>query len=273
MARRQGQMTRRIVVPLDGSAQAERALGPAQTLAVRLGAEVELVRSTWEVPPTPVPAYLDEVASTMTTARVSTEMAPAMFAAPAITAALDGNPSSVVCMTTRGHTPMGAAILGSVAQEVLEAVSNPVLLIGPDCADPMPEIAGATAVVCFDGSEASASIASVVTEWAGALDLRLRLVTVLHNQGKLVGGREAGPTRERAESLAGRLRDGGVDVRLEFLEGLDPARTIVDYAANEHAGLIATATHGNRVTQAFLGSVAMWVVRRSPCPVLVHRPA
>ena len=131
---------------------------------------------------------------------------------------------------------------------------------------------GSTAVVCFDGSDASASVEPLVAEWAHALDLRVRLVTVVHGQGTLVGGREAEPTKARAQAMADRLRADGVDVRVEFLEGLDPARTVVDFAANEHAGLVVTATHGNRFTQAFLGSVATWIVRRSHCPVLVRRP-
>ena len=265
-------MSRAIVVPLDGSPQAERALGPAQSLAVGLQAEVDLVRSTWEVPISTTPEYLERVAGNLKVAPVTTEVARAMFAAPAITDALAGNPESVVCMTTRGHTPFGAAFLGSVAREVLESVRNPVVLIGPACPDPIPEIVGATTVVCFDGSEASASIEPIVCEWARALHLPVRLVTVVHGQGTLVGGRPAGPTRAGLESMGDRLRAEGLDVRVEFLEGLDPARTIVDYAANEHAGLIMTSTHGNRFTQAFLGSVATWIVRRSPCPVLVRRP-
>ncbi len=265
-------MSRAIVVPLDGTEQAERALGPAQSLAVGLKAEVDLVRSTWEVPVATTPEYLERVAGNVKVAPVTTEVAPAVFAATAITDALHGNLDSVVCMTTRGHTPFGAAFLGSVAREVLESVTNPVVVIGPACADPIPEIVGATTVVCFDGSDASATIEPIVAEWAMALNLPVRLVTVVHGQGTLVGGRPAAPTKARLEDMADRLRGAGLDVKVEFLEGLDPARTIVDYAGHQHAGLIMTSTHGNRFTQAFLGSVATWIVRRSPCPVLVRRP-
>jgi nucleotide-binding universal stress UspA family protein len=51
-----------------------------------------------------------------------------------------------------------------------------------------------------------------------------------------------------------------------------PHVAIVDYATQEHIGLIVAGTHGRgAVTHALIGSVAERIVRTAPCPVLIVR--
>ena len=51
-----------------------------------------------------------------------------------------------------------------------------------------------------------------------------------------------------------------------------PAAAIVDYAKQEHVGLIVAGTHGRgAVAHALIGSVAERIVRTAPCPVLTVR--
>jgi nucleotide-binding universal stress UspA family protein len=54
--------------------------------------------------------------------------------------------------------------------------------------------------------------------------------------------------------------------------GINPAKTIVEYAKSNPIDLIVTGTHGRgAVEHLLLGSVAERVVRTAPCPVLtVH---
>lgn len=65
----------------------------------------------------------------------------------------------------------------------------------------------------------------------------------------------------------------GVTVETRILHG-SPYLEVVRLAAGEGADLVVMGTHGRSGLQhVLLGSVAEKVVRKSPCPVLVVRPA
>jgi nucleotide-binding universal stress UspA family protein len=142
----------RIIVPLDGSDFAETALPIAREM---LGAAGELVL----VNVVPVPdragsrAYLDEEATALgrdadsylhkvaasLTARepdlhVAVDIRVCEEAAQGIAAAVIDRGADLVVMSTRGRTGLGRAVLGSVAGEVLRAVAQPVVLVGPAAA-------------------------------------------------------------------------------------------------------------------------------------------
>ena len=53
----------------------------------------------------------------------------------------------------------------------------------------------------------------------------------------------------------------------------DPRHAVVDAARNWGADIIVMGSHGRRgLDRLFLGSVAEWVVRHSPCSIEVVRP-
>jgi nucleotide-binding universal stress UspA family protein len=88
--------------------------------------------------------------------------------------------------------------------------------------------------------------------------------------------------RARAEEeartyLAGlvrRLEGDGVRARARVDEADGVASRILEVAREEAAELVALATHGRSgLVRLALGSVADKVVRGSPVPVLLHRPA
>lgn len=61
-------------------------------------------------------------------------------------------------------------------------------------------------------------------------------------------------------------------IRRVLITSNAPHAAIVDYATQEHIGLIVADTHGRgAVTHALLGSVAERIVRTAPCPVLTVR--
>ena len=79
-------------------------------------------------------------------------------------------------------------------------------------------------------------------------------------------------TRQKLEEKAAAIRARGVECQVKAVEGLSPARTILDIAAEQSIDLIAIATHGRGGLKRFLlGSVAERIVREAPCPVLVMR--
>jgi nucleotide-binding universal stress UspA family protein len=68
------------------------------------------------------------------------------------------------------------------------------------------------------------------------------------------------------------MQSFGSPTQIIFTEG-DPGKEIVRVAIEQNADLLILGTHGytgwNHLT---LGSIAEYVVRRSPCPVLTVRP-
>jgi nucleotide-binding universal stress UspA family protein len=82
---------------------------------------------------------------------------------------------------------------------------------------------------------------------------------------------DADAARAGLETAAQRLRVTGQTVRTEVATG-DPARRIVDVAADLHAVMIVMASHGwGAFGRLIYGSVADQVGRESPVPVMVVR--
>jgi nucleotide-binding universal stress UspA family protein len=144
----------RLLVPLDGSVTAEKALEPAADLAQGLGAELFLVRV---IPSSPASmthetidfeakkrnhppdsyereaeTYLDEVATRLRSEGLRVFTAVANDYPPAgIVAAAQASNATMIVMGTHGRTGLGRAILGSVALDVLRRGTRPVLLVRP----------------------------------------------------------------------------------------------------------------------------------------------
>jgi universal stress protein A len=82
-----------------------------------------------------------------------------------------------------------------------------------------------------------------------------------------------GQLEDEVNAQARSLRDQGIAVRTEVLEGV-PYKVIVDHAKETQADLIVMGTHGRTgLAHALTGSVAERVVRLAHCPVLVTRRA
>jgi nucleotide-binding universal stress UspA family protein len=145
---------RRVLIPLDGSPTAERALPAAAELARAIDAEILLARV---VPSSPAavtheairfgdtrPArpsdayereaerYLQEIARILEAngLRVSTAVADD-HAPNGIIAIAEQGGAAIVVMATHGRSGLGRFILGSVAHDVLRRGTRPVLLVRP----------------------------------------------------------------------------------------------------------------------------------------------
>lgn len=133
-AAREPAMFRRILVPLDGSPQAEEILKPAVELARRLDAQMHLVTA---VPPGP------EAPRRRRAAEEELERGRAGLAAGGLKTWVEvrtGDPSRVVeevalewgadlvAMTTHGRTGLARTLLGGVADRLLRILPVPVLV-------------------------------------------------------------------------------------------------------------------------------------------------
>ena len=173
-------------------------------------------------------------------------------------------PDAVVCMATHGRGRVTAPLLGSVATEVLQRVTTPVLLVGPHCQADWWHFP-AKLVVCWGGEESNA-ILPWAREWAHDLHLELWLESVFHPLDTRVA---AEPRGEFQPALAV-LQMPPDDVHLLVLRDDLPSGAIVRSAQELPATLLAMTTHARSgFGRAVLGSVAMEVVHHSPCPVLV----
>ncbi len=267
-------MPRTIIVPLDGSLHAERALEPAWMLAQQAHAQLVLVTTGPEGMVHPM-SYLEAAARNVGGAAVLKFVSPEHSAADAIMRIAASEPGAVVCMTTRTHGGVGLPVLGSVAEEVLRRIEVPLVLVGPSMTARAGSAPFKELLVCLDGSHAGASIMPTAVRCAGTLGLSVWLVGVVDPEWEAESEREAGhdvSVSGPLERVALELRASHIEVNWETLHGPDAAEAIVNFARNRSAPLIAMTTHGRTgLARVLAGSVAMAVVRDAPCPVLVTR--
>lgn len=266
-------MTKTIIVPLDGSTFAERALVPAQALARQSGAELVLAMSRLGGEAEPE-RYLESTAVAAGLESARTVVFADRLAASAIPLLADTEPDALVCMTTHGRSGAGHALFGSIAEAVVRGLDVPLVLVGPS-------VRGAgTArfeelIVCLDGSRTAAAILPVAQGFARDLGLAVWLVDVVDPDRRVpadvendVGASESAPLQRVAHGL----HAADLTVNWETLHGRDAATAIVEFAQSRRSPLIAMTTHGRTgLARIAVGSVTMAVVRRSACPVLVMR--
>jgi nucleotide-binding universal stress UspA family protein len=259
-----------VVVPLDGSTFAERALGPAVSLARRDGAPVTIVgvvRPDGEVEEHK--RYLREIANRLGPTVHDTCVILGQDPALGILRVAHERPRVLICMSSHGRSGLGEVFLGSVAANVVRAATRPLLLVGRHCLD--RELAFETLFVPIDGSEASAAILPEAVAWTKTFGLRLWLGQVVEPRTSGLGPdvQEDNYLRGQARELAGQ----GVKAAWDVLHGTDPARAIVDYVAAQDMSLLAVGTHGRGGwARLAIGSTAAQLVHDSPCPVLMVGP-
>ena len=132
-----GHRVRRLVVCLDGSELAERAVPVAAELAGRLDAGVVLVRVVPHERGRPGPGgvsdlgYLHDVAERIPDVPVAFEPVYDREPARAIARYVSGHDDTVVVMGTHGRSGLQQLVLGSVARGVVHRADCPVLVVPP----------------------------------------------------------------------------------------------------------------------------------------------
>lgn len=260
-----------IVVPLDGSDLARRALPVGAQLAGALGSPLTLLTAGWGSTVAELEAMLSAEAARVDV-QTQVRVVADTFPATAIHQSTSGTDDAVV-MATHGRSGLGKALLGSVAEDLLKATSRPVLLLGP-AAEAAPSITGGVLLVPVDGSPTSAAILSTAARWATALRLSVRVVAVTRDDGTPLGPLDHDQLLAALEQAADVFRDAGIAVEAETVTGRDPAGALVELARHLPATIVAMSTHARTGWErTALGSVTMKVVHDAPCPVLVQRPS
>jgi nucleotide-binding universal stress UspA family protein len=301
-------MYTQILIPLDGSKTAEQALPYAHTLASKLKIPVEFMgvidiaefalhisaekaryleriieqgeRRTMD--------YLKGIANTFPGLSVNCTIEKGR-AAEAIIEKAAADKGTLITMATHGRSGINRWMLGSVAEKVLRATINPLLLIrAVERATPGEEARLTSVIVPLDGSELAESVLPAVTELAQKLDLEITLFRAFNIPYGVYAGADGyyainfdqliAEIKDEAttylEKKTEELKRKGIE-KVSFLakEGLS-ADEIISFGRETPDNLIAMCTHGRSgVKRWVLGSVTETVVRHCGDPVLVIRAA
>jgi nucleotide-binding universal stress UspA family protein len=256
-----------ILVPLDGSPMAERALGPALELVRRTGVTLRVLRRAFADDAEIAAAYLADVADRHAAATdVETQVIDRDDVADAIRQG--AVPGTLVCMSSHGHGGVARAVMGSAAEATLRTLDRPVLMVGPHVSDGVAFTG--RVVACLDGSTESERTLEPSHAWAAALGLPLWLVQVAVPSTPVEWSTRGGATTSASLArLAWRL--GDVD-GWDTYHSRHPARELANLAASSYhpTALLVMATHGRTGWDRFrLGSVTAATVHAATVPVLV----
>lgn len=274
-----------LLVPLDGSPLAERAVPFAAQLAAN-GAG-RLVLAHVAAPAADAAPYdLSALADGLRTQgyRVLTQLLDAPNGVPAaLDAVVRELPADLVVMSTHGRGGLRRTIFGSVADGLIRRTTTPVLLIPPGCKHVWSEHRPKLILVPLDGSDLAEQALGPAERLAARFDAELLLVRVLspvlhtrYRAGKLTlasaGFDEVEDAWSYLSAQADRLREAGRRVSIWVLVG-SPAAAIADAARTEHADAIVMTTHGRHgLGRLLLGSATDGVLQRTGAPVLLVPP-
>ena len=111
-------MPKTIIVPLDGTQYAERALAPARMLARQSDADLVLVMGRLGGVAEPE-SYLNAAAGRARIEHARTVVFDDMIGATAIKFLADTEPEPMLCMATRARNGLGQALFGGTTEEVI----------------------------------------------------------------------------------------------------------------------------------------------------------
>jgi nucleotide-binding universal stress UspA family protein len=296
---------KRILVPLDGSRLAGRALPYAAALAERTGARLLLLLATPSSPSVAegvagvgaaaigeAEAELEAVARRLRTrgTAVGTRVRRGP-AAPTILAEVRSGRADLVVMATHGQRGLGPWSCGGVADAILRGAEVPVLVVPAGASSGWSADGEPSVVVPLDGSRLAEEALGPAGALANALGARLVLLRVVEPlDADYLDDDPCQPCPETDDAalaaargyldhVAARLRERGraVDARAE---AGPPAATIAAVAHRLGAGVrsggtaaVALTTHGRGgCARAAVGSVAAGLLHRADTPILLVRP-
>lgn len=291
----------RILVPLDGSPEAEAVFTPLRELLRRKDAEVVLFQAI-NLPPAvqfdnaahvlagiegEAGAYLEAKRAELESEgiKVCTHVEPGR-PADAILRAAEALGASLVALSTHGRTGFVRWMLGSVTEDVLRRSRIPVFVA--NSTPPGIRVRSKNTrviLVPFDGSEASLCVTPLAVEMVRLFDASVAVLRVEDGAAAAPDLGFVGLMMDGPSSLEGRpdlldrdLIDAGnrfaregIQTTLFRVRG-DAAAKINHLARILPVELIVMASHGRQgVSRLITGSVAEEVVRKAEAPVLVKK--
>jgi len=169
------------------------------------------------------------------------------------------NGSNAIVIGTHARVGLARALLGSVAEGLLQTSSLPVVVVHDD-----DETRTGPVAVAIDDSPAAAAGLDVAIHISLARGRSLALVHVLEGDEDARGGGSV-------DKAAARAAEHGLDASIILVHG-SPAEHVLETAEQLEACIIVTGTHGRATIPRFLlGSVAGAIVRHARVPVTTVR--
>lgn len=295
-------MYNKILVPLDGSNEAEMALPYAEELSSAMEAEIILVSVSGPTSDTRDHLFSYYLAGLLERIQkkealqgiqrkrsIKTEV---LFGKPAdeILRYEDEAKADLLVMASRGRSGIGPWLLGNIAAKVLRATEKPLLLVRrpPEDSSPRQKRLIEKILAPLDGSrlgETALNHAEAIGENLGAeivlfhvlepprpLDREDALATrKLHFRLKEETEKRKSAAEEYLRVAGTPLREKGFRVETTVLPG-SAAETIIDYSEEASIDLVAMSSHGRSgIGRWVFGSVTDKVVHAGDMPVLVVR--
>ena len=111
--------------------------------------------------------------------KIETRVVDDRYPGDAIATVVGESADRVVCMTSHGRGGLRWGVVGSVAEEVIRHADRPTLVVGRNCRD--DALTGSShMLVCVDGSDTTAGLAPVASDWAERLKLDVHAAMVVH---------------------------------------------------------------------------------------------
>lgn len=284
----------KILVPLDGSGEAESVLPYLRDLAPRFESHVYILgvgigEKTRRVNQL-LEDYIKETAGNLQGDNIKAE--PVVLYGNAADKILDYTSEKkidMIIMATHGRSGITRWWMGSIAEKVISESTAPVLLVRSK----RPSKAGAAGKVNvlhkilapLDGSDTGESALSYAETLAINAQASVELLQIVSPpstvESSLIGGpdwrnflkamHDAG--ENYLKIINSRLSDKGVKSTYKVVTG-DPADKIVEYVEENKISLIAMSTHGRTgLARWVLGSVTDKVLHGARIPILLVRPS
>jgi len=272
---------RKILVPLDGSENAERSLAWVRTYAAHSDTTVVLVRALTKVYPLeglPFGAqedeaakYLEGVQKLLLADQIITKIhLPQNTASESIVQIAMREKCALIVMTTRGASKVIRWLIGGVTQQVIRISPIPVLVIrsqAPRNTGPNPR----RILVPQDGS----ARAKRALPWAERLALfhevpmEILHVEPRHHRPFREGPAPRGQISPKLAHWCSLLRRRGIAATYRLSQG-DPASEILKSACP--SDLLVMSTHGyGGLKHLVLGSVAEKVIYGTEAPIFISK--
>lgn len=295
---------RKILVPLDGSRLAEAVLPAVGTLAERTRALVVLLHVMERDAPASVhgdrhlqhipdaEAYLGVVRARLEAGGIAVEahVHPNLESdvAQSIAGHVHELGADLIACCSHGRGGLRDWIWGSLAQQILRRVEQPVLLVHPDARGEPSPFAPRSVLVALDGTPAAESVLPAALALRAATGATLRLVVVVATIGTIGGDRAAAALlapaataaaldleTESAERYLLQLHDrlllDGVETTVQVARG-NAVEVALELVAAAPDSLLALATHGRgRLDALWAASIGGRVVARATSPLLIAR--
>ncbi len=291
-------MFKTVLVPLDGSPLAAKALPYAERLAKESEAKLILVRAVepWgttggrrhEHDGDALPraeADLQSLATELSNRGIKSETHVCVDEpASAIDGVARRTQADVIVMSTHGRGGLARWAYGSVAERVLRSSELPLLLVSAHSQRDWAVPSVGPVVVPLDGSPLAEEALAPAEGLAAILGTGLLLLQVVEPPTAAFYGAAPGAVfplgdldqwleeaKKYLHGVADRYETGPIPVRAEALIGY-AAAGVAEVAAHHNAAAIAITTHGRTgLARLALGSVTLGVVQRVEAPILVVR--